>query len=151
STLALAERDCSSDPVRPVFGHFDRGLAVLVGRFAAVDGVAERAGGAGFGGADDVVRLSAGWFDEGLLANPKHRRQPVSADARVGARSPIVEDGELFARVAVQPVGHTLGILFVNEVDSGVGTVAERLHIGATASTECHLRARWDPIASPVD
>src|ERR1022692_1965914 len=126
------ESDAAGDPVRAVLGDLDGRLpgAIPVGLaagFGAVDGVAQRSGGAVPHGADDLVHPAAAGGHERLLAGAEHGGEPVRAQARVLAYAAVIEDGQLLAGIGVTPVRDPLGVPGAGEAAAGVAAVTQRL------------------------
>ena len=150
--LPVLERDATRDPIRAVPGDLDRGwvfLVALIAGFPAVDRVAERAGGAGSHGANDLLHPCTIGIDEGVLAEEEHRGQPVRAEASMGAEAAVVEHSHLLTNVGITAVRDPLWILLAGEADAGMGAIAERLIGRAATAAQRHLRPRRDALAQP--
>src|SRR2546425_8541707 len=86
--------DAAGDRVRPVVGHRDRGLALLVAVLDVFDRVAQRTRRAFLDRLDDLFGARAIGIDPGLRVHPEYRLQAVGAEGGVGADAAVVVDGD---------------------------------------------------------
>ena len=149
--LDALQFDRPADIVRTIVGDLDLRVLVKAGLSLVVLDVAQRARRAGADDADNVLTVFGVGIDPRLDAQPPDRRQPVAAEAGVRAHTTVVEDGDIAALVAVQPVGNALVGLVVGEADPIVGAVAKRLVTGAAATAQDEALFGGNPVAPRVD
>lgn len=153
AALGVDDGDAAGEAVRPVLRDLDRRrprLVDLCGTPTVVEGEAEGARGAGSHHLGDLVHPGAARGDERVGIRAEHRPDAVAAETRVGARPPVVQDGERKPRVDILAVRRARGILGAGEADAGVAAVAERLRRRRAAAAERHQRARGDGLPEPV-